>query len=71
MGTRGHVRQDVLWGEAGDAVFRAALRAQIEDFARQVRAAGPGSGASAGDARAALAAAEQAQQSLQRATAAQ
>jgi len=38
---------------------------------RQVRAAGPGSGASAGDARAALAAAEQAQQSLQRATAAQ
>ena len=64
MGTHGHARQDVLWGEAGDAVFRAALRAQVEDFARQVGSGDSGSGASAGDARAALAAAEQAQQSL-------
>jgi myo-inositol 2-dehydrogenase/D-chiro-inositol 1-dehydrogenase len=70
MGTRGHARHDVLWGEAGDAVFRAALRAQVEDFARQVRTGEPGSGASASDARAALAAAEQAQQTLQRAPAA-
>ena len=70
MGTRGHVRQDVLWGEAGDAVFRAALRAQVEDFAHQVRSGQPGGGASASDARAALAAAEQAQQSLQRGPAA-
>jgi len=70
MGTRGHARQDVLWGEAGDAVFRAALRAQVEDFARRVRTGEPGSGASAADARAALAAAEQAQESLQLAPAA-
>ena len=70
MGTRGHARQDVLWGEAGDAVFRAALRAQVEDFARRVRSGEPGSGASAADARAALAAAEQAQLSLQRSDAA-
>jgi myo-inositol 2-dehydrogenase/D-chiro-inositol 1-dehydrogenase len=64
MGTRGHARQDVLWGEAGDAVFRAALRAQVEDFVHRVRSGEPGSGASAVDARAALAAAEQAQQAL-------
>jgi myo-inositol 2-dehydrogenase / D-chiro-inositol 1-dehydrogenase len=64
MGTRGHTRRDVLWGEPGDAAFRAALRAQVEDFARCVRAGGPARGATAADARAALAAAEQAQQSL-------
>jgi predicted dehydrogenase len=55
----------VLWGEPGDAVFHAALRAQAEDFARRVRTGEPGSGASAADARAALAAAEHAQRSLQ------
>lgn len=64
MGTRGHARRDVLWGEPGDAVFRAALRAQAEDFALRVRTGEPGSGASAADARAALAAAEHAQRSL-------
>jgi myo-inositol 2-dehydrogenase/D-chiro-inositol 1-dehydrogenase len=70
MGTRGHDRHEVLWGEPGDAVFRAALRAQAEDFVRSVRTGKPGRGASAADARAALAAAEHAQRSLRGAEAA-
>jgi myo-inositol 2-dehydrogenase/D-chiro-inositol 1-dehydrogenase len=51
MGTSDHARVDVLWGEPGDQVFHAALRAQAEDFARRVRAGGAGVGASAADAR--------------------
>ena len=51
MGTSDHARLDVLWGQAGDQVFHAALRAQAEDFARRVRDGGTGVGASAADAR--------------------
>lgn len=51
MGTRDHARVDVLWGDPGEQVFHAALRAQAEDFARGVRGAGTGVGASAADAR--------------------
>jgi predicted dehydrogenase len=51
MGTRDHARIDVLWGEPGEQVFYAALRAQAEDFARCVRDGGTGVGASAADAR--------------------
>jgi predicted dehydrogenase len=51
MGTSDHGRVDVLWGEPGDQVFHAALRAQAEDFARRVREGGTGVGASAADAR--------------------
>jgi myo-inositol 2-dehydrogenase / D-chiro-inositol 1-dehydrogenase len=51
MGTSDHARVDVLWGEHGDQVFHAALRAQAEDFARRVRDGGTGVGASAADAR--------------------
>jgi myo-inositol 2-dehydrogenase/D-chiro-inositol 1-dehydrogenase len=53
MGTRGHARVDVLWGDPGEQVFHDALRAQAQDFARRVRAGGTGVGlgASAADAR--------------------
>jgi myo-inositol 2-dehydrogenase/D-chiro-inositol 1-dehydrogenase len=54
MGTRDHARIEVLWGEPGEKVFHAALRAQAEDFARRVRDGGSGIGASAVDARRAL-----------------
>jgi myo-inositol 2-dehydrogenase/D-chiro-inositol 1-dehydrogenase len=65
IGTRGHARREVLWGDTGDAVFRSALRTQVEDFARRVQTGEAGQGASAEDARAALVAAEGAQQALQ------
>jgi myo-inositol 2-dehydrogenase/D-chiro-inositol 1-dehydrogenase len=58
MGTRDHARVNVLWGEPGDQVFRAALRAQAEDFARRVREGATGVGASAADARRTLELAE-------------
>ena len=51
MGTSDHARVDVLWGEPGEQVFHAALRAQAEDFARRVREGGAGVGACAADAR--------------------
>jgi myo-inositol 2-dehydrogenase/D-chiro-inositol 1-dehydrogenase len=58
MGTRDHARVTVLWGEPGERVFQAALRAQAEDFARRAREGGTGVGASAVDARRALELAE-------------
>jgi myo-inositol 2-dehydrogenase/D-chiro-inositol 1-dehydrogenase len=58
MGTRDHARVDVLWGEPGEQVFYAALRAQAEDFAQRVRQGATGVGASAADARRTLELAE-------------
>jgi myo-inositol 2-dehydrogenase/D-chiro-inositol 1-dehydrogenase len=58
MGTRGHERVDVLRGDAGDAVFLAALRAQAEDFARSVARGTIGAGSTTEDASRALALAE-------------
>jgi hypothetical protein len=51
----------VLWGEDGDAVFLAALRAQAEAFARSVRSGGIGLGSSTEDASRALEVAERSQ----------
>jgi myo-inositol 2-dehydrogenase / D-chiro-inositol 1-dehydrogenase len=53
MGTEGHARVDVLWGERGKT-WHPALRAQAEDFARCVRDGAEPAGASAHDARRAL-----------------
>ncbi len=61
IGTRGYERVEVLWGEAGDAVFLAALRSQAEAFARSVRRGKLDAGASIHDARQALAVAERSQ----------
>lgn len=53
MGTHGHARVDVLWGEAGKT-WHPALRAQAEDFGRCLRDGGEPAGATAQDARRAL-----------------
>jgi len=58
-GTRGAEECKFLWPPSADDTFFAALRAQAESFARHVRGA-PLEGAGAGDAAAALAAAEKA-----------
>jgi myo-inositol 2-dehydrogenase / D-chiro-inositol 1-dehydrogenase len=50
IGTRGHARVDVLWGDSGKT-WHPALRAQAEDFARCIRDGGASAGASADDAR--------------------
>jgi myo-inositol 2-dehydrogenase/D-chiro-inositol 1-dehydrogenase len=70
FGTEGYERVPFVWGAAGDAVFDAALVAQVEAFAARVRGDAP-AGASAGstpaagaDAVAALAAAERASDAL-------
>jgi myo-inositol 2-dehydrogenase/D-chiro-inositol 1-dehydrogenase len=63
IGTAGHVRLPFMWSEAGDAVFRAALAAQLEAFAAAV-GDGRERGAGGADAVAALAAAEQAHAAL-------
>jgi myo-inositol 2-dehydrogenase / D-chiro-inositol 1-dehydrogenase len=57
FGSAGYERLEFIWGEPGDAVFRAALVAQVEAFAAAVRGAAP-VGAGANDAIAALTAAE-------------
>ncbi len=64
IGTLGYERVEVLWGERGDAVFLAALRAQAEDFARSVRRGEIGVGATNDDAFRALEIAERAQREL-------
>ena len=61
MGTRGYERVQVLWGDQGDAVFLAALRAQAEAFARSISDGGDAGGATTDDAFKALAIAERAQ----------
>ena len=58
FGTDGYERVPVLWGEAGDAAFEKALRAQTRAFAELVGAGTMGDAATAQDALAALAAAE-------------
>jgi myo-inositol 2-dehydrogenase/D-chiro-inositol 1-dehydrogenase len=64
IGTLGYERVEVLWGDRGDAVFLAALRAQAEDFARSVRRGEIGVGATNDDAFRALETAERAQRQL-------
>ena len=64
IGTLGYERVEVLWGDRGDAVFLAALRAQAEDFARSVRRGEIGVGATNDDAFRALEIAERAQRQL-------
>jgi myo-inositol 2-dehydrogenase/D-chiro-inositol 1-dehydrogenase len=61
MGTMGYERVEVLWGEDGDAVFLAALRAQAEAFASSVRRGEIGLGSSTDDASRALEIAERSQ----------
>jgi myo-inositol 2-dehydrogenase / D-chiro-inositol 1-dehydrogenase len=63
FGTRGYQRVPFMWGEAGDAVFDAALTAQVEAFAARVRGE-PVQTAGGEDAVAALTAAELAGQAL-------
>jgi myo-inositol 2-dehydrogenase/D-chiro-inositol 1-dehydrogenase len=63
FGTAGYERVPFMWGEAGERVFHAALVAQVEAFAAAVRGAAA-AGACAGDAIAALTAAERASASL-------
>jgi myo-inositol 2-dehydrogenase / D-chiro-inositol 1-dehydrogenase len=63
IGTDAHVRIPFMWGEAGTAVFRAALVAQAEAFAEAARG-GPVRGATAEDAVRAIEAAERASSSL-------
>jgi myo-inositol 2-dehydrogenase/D-chiro-inositol 1-dehydrogenase len=58
FGTDGYDRVPVLWGDAGDAAFHKALRAQAHAFAELVRAGTAGGAATAQDALAALEAAE-------------
>jgi len=58
FGTDGYERVPVLWGDAGDAAFHRALRAQAHAFADLVRRGAGGDAATAQDALAALAAAE-------------
>ena len=58
FGTDGYERVPVLWGDAGDAAFHRALRAQAHAFADLVRGGAGGDAATAQDALAALAAAE-------------
>ncbi len=57
IGTRGSRRCEFMIGDAGDAVFRAALAAQLDAFAALVRGE-PSTGADAADAVAALVAVE-------------
>jgi len=57
MGTRGHVRSEFVWGEAGERVFLDALAAQAEAFAEAV-AGGAQRGATGDDAVRALEAVE-------------
>ena len=57
IGTRGSRRCEFMMGEAGDAVFRAALVAQLDAFASLVRG-GSSTAATAADAVAALQAVE-------------
>jgi myo-inositol 2-dehydrogenase/D-chiro-inositol 1-dehydrogenase len=64
IGTQGYERVEVLWGDRGDAVFLAALLAQVEDFARSVRRGEIGVGATNDDALRALEIAERAQRQL-------
>ena len=64
IGTLGYERVEVLWGDRGDAVFLAALRAQAEDFVRSVRRGEIGVGATNDDAFRALEIAERAQRQL-------
>ena len=64
IGTLGYERVEVLWGDRGDAVFLAALRAQAEDFVRSVRRGKIGVGATNDDAFRALEIAERAQRQL-------
>ena len=59
FGTKGAEQCKFLWPPSADETFFAALREQAESFARHVRG-GPLEGASAGDAAAALEAAERA-----------
>ncbi len=58
FGTDGYDRVPVLWGDAGDAAFHKALRAQAHAFAELVRAGTARGAATAQDALAALKAAE-------------
>ena len=57
IGTAGSRRCEFMMGESGDAVFQAALVAQLDAFAATVRGA-PAAGATAADAVAALRAVE-------------
>jgi myo-inositol 2-dehydrogenase/D-chiro-inositol 1-dehydrogenase len=52
-GTRGHAREEFLWGERADAALDRALAAQADAFAERVRT-GAVTGATAADAVAAL-----------------
>ena len=66
IGPLGHVRTPFMWGAEGEAVFRAAIAAQLEAFAAALPAGRPG-GAGGEDAIAALEAAERAAAVLTRA----
>jgi myo-inositol 2-dehydrogenase / D-chiro-inositol 1-dehydrogenase len=57
FGTEGYERVEFMWGAEGDAVFRAAVLAQLQAFADAVQGAEP-LGAGGQDAIAALSAAE-------------
>jgi len=59
FGTEGHERCDVIDPAEGEVAQLAALRAQAESFAAYATGSGPCQGATAGDAIAALTAAEQ------------
>ena len=59
FGTRGHERCDVIDPAEGEAAQLEALRRQAESFAAYAAGHGPCEGATADDAIAALAAAEQ------------
>ncbi|MGQ3213112.1 MAG: Gfo/Idh/MocA family protein [Shinella sp.] len=63
FGTQAFTESRFFWPPSGEAVFFAALRAQLEDFARAAQG-GASQGATASDAIAALVAAEAATQAL-------
>jgi myo-inositol 2-dehydrogenase/D-chiro-inositol 1-dehydrogenase len=61
FGTAGHELERVLWGDDGEHVLHAALRAQARAFAERIRTGVSGDAASAADALIALEAAERLQ----------
>jgi myo-inositol 2-dehydrogenase/D-chiro-inositol 1-dehydrogenase len=63
-GTEGYERVTFMWAAAGEEVFRTAMQAQAESFARAVRGA-PVEGAGAADAIVALEVAQRAADALE------
>ena len=58
FGTAGYALERVLWGDAGDAAFHVALRAQARAFADRISTGAAGDAATRNDALLALEAAE-------------